>query len=437
MYPAAGWSGYTRGMDVLRSLGLAVVVAAAVACSGEAPVANKPPASAAPKTATPAPVAPKEATPEVVPPPEDCIAPVAAEAIASVVRTWELVGTSREKLFLGGIGDVVYVGAGLRLYDGEPGKALVDSTRRAAGLAKKPVVAVFGAWPEDAWLVTLRGIHADDTGGQEFDLWRWQTDRWVRETKKALLGDGMAEVYRWTEGRVLALECSARPRLAFESFGTAGPLPPRLSRVGNASFCPERFFALPAGDVFAIDDLSRANHMMIHWCPTCGDPAVEEILPLRLCGAPPTVSMGSIQIPIAPREAILAVHAQTPVKPGENAFSGAFLVRREEGAWVGEAVPGGQSVDTIAVGTDGAIWLATDTLLRRAPKGKWERHGLPPGVTGDIAQVVAVRDDEVWIVAQDAVKDGTSWSVYRTGSAQGVALDLDRGTPLAPAKPAG
>ncbi|MBA3545205.1 MAG: hypothetical protein H0T76_01850 [Nannocystis sp.] len=427
-------------MDALRSLGMTAVVAAAVACSSDAPVANKPPAAAAVKPATPAPDAPKQATPVVEPAKEDCIEPVAAEAIASVVRTWELVGTSHARVFLGGIGDVVFVAAGAHLYDGEPGKALAHSTRRAVGLAKKPVVAVFGAWPEDAWLVTLRGAHAEDTGGQEFDLWRWQSDRWSRETKKALLGDGMAEVYRWTEGRVLALDCSARPRLAFESFGAVGELPPRLSRVGNASFCPEKFFALPAGDVFAIDDLSRANHMMIHWCPTCGDPAVEEILPLRLCGAPPTVSLGNIQVPIAPREAILSVHAQTPVKPGEDAFSGAFLVRREEGSWIGEAVPGGQSVDTIAVGTDGAIWLATDTLLRRAPQGKWERHGLPPGVTGDIAQVVAVRDDEVWIVVadpvKDTVKDATSWSVYRTGSAQGVALNLDRGTALAPAKPA-
>jgi len=423
-------------MDVLRSLGLAVVSAAAVACSGgEVQTANKPVAVAAPKDATPKAVTPKGEKPVVAPPVEDCVVPVAAEAIASVMRTWALVGTSREPVFLGSIGEVVFVAAGARLYDAAAGEALVATSRNAVGLPRKPVVvSVFGAWPEDAWLVTLKGPLPEAGGGQEYELWRWQTDRWVRQNKKPLVGDGLAEVYKWTEGRVLGLECSGRPRLGFESFGAEGELPPRLSRVGGSSVCPERFFALPAGDVFAIDDLSRANHMMIHWCPTCGDPSVEEILPLRLCGAPPTVSLGSIKVPVAPREAILSLHAHAQVQPGESGFSGSFLVRRVEDAWVGEAVPGGQSVDTMTVGTDGAIWLATDILLRREPKGKWERHGLPSADTSDIAQVVVVHDDEIWIVAKEVTKAGADrWAVYRTGAERGPALDLVSGKPL-PAK---
>ena len=422
-------------MDVLRSLCMALVSAAAVACSGsEAPTANKPVTPATPPKPTPDQPAPKGVTPVVAAPVEDCVEPVAAEAITSVMRTWALVGTSREPVFLGSIGEVVFVAAGPRMYDAAAGEPMVASTSNAAGLPRKPeVVAVFGAWPEDAWLVTLKGPHPEGGGGQEFELWRWQSDRWSRQNKKALLGDSMAEVYKWTEGRVLGLDCSARPRLAFESYGAEGPLPPRLSRVGGSSYCPEQFFALPAGDVFAIDDLSRANHLMIHWCPTCGDPAVEEILPLRLCGAPPTVSLRSIKVPVAPRDAILSLHAHAQ----ESGFSGSFLVRREEGAWIGEAVPGGQSVDTMAVGTDGAIWLATDVLLRRAPKGKWERHGLPAEDTADIAQLVVVRDDEVWIVVKDASEAGAEvWAVYRTGTEKSPALNLESGKPLPPNKTA-
>ena len=39
----------------------------------------------------------------------------------------------------------------------------------------------------------------------------------------------------------------------------------------------------------------------------------------------------------------------------------------------------------MTVGADGAIWLATDILLRCEPKGKWERHGLSSEDTDDIA----------------------------------------------------
>lgn len=411
-------------MDVFRSLGMVVVFGAAVGCSqGDAPVSQTAPAAAAKKEVKPAPDAPKqEATPVAATPAEACIEPVAAEAISSVVRTWELVGTSSERVSLGGVGEVVFVATGSHLFDAAAGEALVASSRRALGLPRnKPVVSVFGKWPDDAWLVSTKG-------GKEFDLWRWQSERWTRQNKKPVLGEGAPELYKWTEGRVIGLNCSARPRLSFESFGAEGPLPPRVARVGNSSLCPERFFALPEGDVYALDDLSRANHLMIHWCPSCGDPAVEEILPLRLCGAPPTVSMGDIQVPVAPREPILALHARTRGPSGELAFSGAFLARRVDGAWVGEAVPGGNSVDTMAVGTDGAIWLATDILLRRDPRGKWERHGLPPEVTGDIAQIAVASEDEVWIVVEGPAKPRSPrWSVYRTGSAQkGVTLKLDR-----------
>lgn len=421
-------TGYTRGMDVIRSLCIVIVFGAAVACSsGDAPASRAAPAAAKKEVKPAADTPKKEPTPDATPPAEDCIEPVAAEAISSVVRTWELVGTSRERVFLGGVGEVVFVAAGANLYDGAAGEPLAVSSKRAAGLAHKPMVAVFGAWSDDAWLVTAKGAAPAAVGGQEFDLWRWQAERWTKQNKKPVPGETAAEVYKWTEGRVIGLNCSARPRLSFESFGAEGPLPPRVSRVGNQSLCPERFFALPSGDVYALDDLSRANHLMIHWCPSCGDPAVEEILPLRLCGAPPTVSMGNIQVPVAPRDPILSLHARTRGPSGELDFSGAFLARRVEGAWVGEAVPGGKSVDTMAVGTDGAIWLATDILLRRDPKGKWERHGLPDEVTGNIAQVAVAREDEVWLAVED-VKDGAStWSVYRTGSAQkGVALKLDR-----------
>lgn len=414
---------------------MAVVLVAVVACSGgEAPRPGSPTATAAVKPTTPTATPPKEAAPEVAAPAEDCVAPVPAEGLTGFVRAWELVGTSRARVVLGGVGEVVFVAAGGRLYDAVPGEALAVSTGRAAGLPRKPVVAAFGSWPADAWLVTLKGNLAAGGGGQEFDLWRWQADRWRQLNKKALAGDGLPEVYRWTEGPVLALECGNRPRLSFEAFGAGGPLPPRLTRVSSSSFCPERFFALPAGDVFAIDDLSRANRLMIHWCPTCGDPAMEEILPLRLCGAAPTVSMGSIKVPAAPRDPIFALHAHAPVTAGERAFSGSFLVRRAEGAWVGEAVPGGQPVEAIAVAQDGAIWLGTNTMLRRDPGGKWERHGMPPEVSGTIAQVAIAREDEVWIVVEDAsAEPSRRWSLYRTGTAQGGALDLDQGKPLAPA----
>lgn len=429
--PVVGPSRYTRDMDVSRSLCMALVFGAAVACSpGDTPTPRS--AGATPtKEVKPAADAPKQASPELAPPKEDCIEPVAAEAISSVVRTWELVGTSRERVTLGGVGEVVFVAAGTRLYDGAAGEPLARSTRRAPGLPKKPVAAVFGSWPADAWLVTVRGNQPGSGGGKEFDLWRWQSDRWDRLSSKALLGETRAEVYKWTEGRVISLNCGARPRLSFESFGAEGPLPPKVSRVGNTTFCPERFFALPSGDVYALDDLSRANRMMIHWCPSCGDPAVEEILPLKLCGGPATLSMGNIQVPVAPRDPILSLHALTRDQSGTLVFSGAFLVRREEGVWVGEAVPGGKSVDTMAVGTDGAIWLATNILLRRDPKGKWERHGLPPELTGKIAQVAVAREDEVWIVVEGEEKPSSPlWSVYRTGSAQkGVTLKLDRGPP--------
>lgn len=419
---------------------MAAVLAAAAACSGsESPGSSAGTAgTAAANKATSAPTPPKEAAPVEPAPDEDCVAPVPAEALTGFVRTWELVGTSQAQVYLGGVGEAVFVAAGGRLYDAVAGEALVASSRRAAGLPRKPVVAVFGAWPDDAWLVTLKGSLAGGDGGQEFDLWRWQADKWRQQNKKALAGEGRAEVYKWTEGRVLALECGNRPKLTFESHGAEGPLPPRLTRVSSSSLCPERFFALPAGDVFAIDDLSRANRLMIHWCPSCGDPAMEEILPLRLCGAPPTVSMASIKVPAAPRDAILALHAQTPVQPGESAFSGSFLVRRAEGAWVGEAVPGGLPVEAIAVGTDGAIWLGTNTMLRRDPQGKWERHGMPPEVSGTIVQVAVAREDEVWIVVEDpAARPSPIWSVYRTGTAQGAALDLDSGKPLATAEAAG
>lgn len=421
-------------MDVIRSLGMVVVFGAAVACSqGDTPASRATPAT--PKKEVKAtPAAPKAAeTPVVAPPVEDCIEPVAAEAISSVVRTWELVGTSRERVFLGGVGEVVFVSAGGRLYDAAAGEALAASSRNAVGLPHKPMVSVFGTWPGDAWLVTAKSTApAVPPATQEFDLWRWQAERWTKQNKKPLPGETTAEVYKWTEGRVIGLNCSARPRLSFESFGAEGPLPPKVSRVGNSSLCPERFFALPSGDVYALDDLSRANHLMIHWCPSCGDPAVEEILPLRLCGAPPTVSMGDIQVPVAPREPILSLHARTRGPDGAIGFSGAFVARRGDGGWVGEAVPGGKSVDTMAVGTDGAIWLATDILLRRDPKGKWERHGLPPEVTGNIAQVAVAREDEVWLVVEEPAKEGAkttapTWALYRTGSAQkGVTLKLDR-----------
>lgn len=422
-------SGYTHAMDVSRSLCLGLVLGAAVACSGGDTPASRTAAATPKPAAKPTTDTPKDPGPDATPPKQDCIEPVAAEAISSVVRTWELVGTSRERVTLGGVGEVVFVATGTRLYDGAASEPLARSTRRALGLPKKPVVSVFGTWPGDAWLVTLRGNQAGPAGGREFDLWRWETDRWNRLSSKALLGETQAEVYKWSEGRVIGLNCSARPRLSFESFGAEGPLPPKVSRVGNTTYCPERFFALPGGDVYAIDDLSRANRMMIHWCQSCGDPAVEEILPLRLCGGPPTMSMGNIQVPVAPRDPILSLHALTRDTAGALTFSGAFLVRREEGAWIGEAVPGGKSVDTMAVGTDGAIWLATDILLRRDPKGKWERHGLPAEVAGKVAQVAVAREDEVWIVVEGEEKPSVPrWSVYRTGSAQkGVTLKLDRG----------
>lgn len=404
-----------------------------LACSPAEPVVQVP--------APPPPAAVEVAAPAALPvtraPPRDCVEDAAVVADGAA-PAWQLVGTASERPLVHAVESVVFVSAGPRLYDAAAGEPLVASTTRAIGLARRPVARMLGTWPDDAWLLTFEGAMTRGSGGHKFHLWRWQGERWARQTRAVLVGDGVPEVYRWTAGRVLELRCEDRPILGFVAHGGEGAAPAPLERADLTSFCPWLFFAAPSGEVFAVDPV-RAEPpglQVVRRCMTCDEP-VREALPVpRPCGQPPTTSLWGLMAPVRPdpREAVIAVHTSVTVEDGLSRHSGTFLLRRGADAWTVEAVPGGGAIGGLTVAADGAQWAATDRLLRRAPGGVWTAVPLPGGAHAqdgviDLAAVVTVGADEVWLVIEATHGGDSTWSVYRTGPVA-AALNLDSGRPL-------
>ncbi|MBL9103943.1 MAG: hypothetical protein JNL82_23570 [Myxococcales bacterium] len=367
---------------------------------------------------------------------DDCVGPTAAE-VEATPRVWQRVGTSRERPYLHGMGTRVFVSARTRLYEAGPGEPLVASVASAAGLGKKPVVQMLGRWPDDAWALTFEGAMTRARGGHKFHLWRWSAERWGRRTREALVGDGVPEVYAWTPGQVLELRCAGRPMLGFVAHGGTSPAP--LERASATSFCPQVLFATAAGDLFVVDHVKGdpPDVRVVHRCAGC-EAASVEVLPVpRACGAPATTSVWGLKAVAAgqPRGPVLALHTSATVEAGLGRQTGAFLLRRAGEGWSAEAVPAGGSIDAMATGPDGSLWLASDALLRRAPEGGWTAIAAPlegPGV--DLA-AVAVVGEEVWLVVETSRKKVSTWAVYRSGpgAARGAeepvaaALDLDTG----------
>lgn len=388
-----------------------------------------------------------------------CVAATSAEPEA-IDRAWQRVGTSRERPYLHGLGSRVFVSARTKLYEAEPGQAMVMSGGHAVGLAKKPVVQMLGGWPDEAWAVTFEGAMTRGSGGHKFHLWRWWADRWTRRTREVLVGDGVPEVYAWTKGQVLELRCAGRPMVEFVAHGGAAS-PGPLERASATSFCPEVLFATEAGDLFAVDHVKGdpPDVRVVHRCAGC-EAASAEALPVpQPCGAPPTTSVWGLKAVAAgqPRGPVLAMHTSATVEAGLGRQTGAFLLRRTgeggaEAVWSVESVPtSGASrsvgaIDAMAAGADGSLWLASDALLRRGPEGGWSTVKLPvegPGV--DLMAVAVVQStlgEEVWLVIETSREKAPTWTVYRSGPGVVVgaeepiaaALDLDTGSALRPPK---
>ncbi len=230
-HPSAGWSGWLilRHGCPSRSLCMAFASAACRRLLGERGADGEQAgdsSDASPKKKPDQP-APKDATP-VAALVEDCVEPVAAEAITSVMVTWAPVGTSVEPVFLGSIGELVFVATGARMYDAAAGEPMVASTSNAAGQAAQAggglgVRRVAGGRVAGDVEGAAPGRSRGRAGVRAVALANGQW--WSRQNKKELFGEGLAEVYKWTEGRVLALDRAAPARgLGFESYGAGGPV---------------------------------------------------------------------------------------------------------------------------------------------------------------------------------------------------------------------
>lgn len=360
----------------------------------------------------------------------DCLVePAISEAPAPA---WHLVGTTDEMPYLHAMGSVVFVSTDRKLYDATAGEPLVASTTRALGLpTRKRVVRMFGAWPDDAWLATFEGEMTRGGGGHKFHLWRWSGgaggDRWVRLTRAVVYGDGAPEFYRWTPGRALELRCGDGPDLGLRAYGGDGVQPLPLVRARHSSFCPQVFFATGAGDLFAVDEVRSdpPNVQVSRRCAGCDEAEISGLPVPRLCDQGPTWSVWGLRAPRSVAgEALLAGHTSVVMDDGLGQQSGTFLLRRVDDAWVSEAVPGGVAggtIDDVVTAADGALWLVTERLLRRAADGAWTSVPLPDALRGPDVRVdlrgVATIAEEVWLVAE-TVRDGESlWSVYRSGAA--------------------
>lgn len=353
---------------------------------------------------------------------------------------WHLVGTTDEPPYLHAMGPVIFVSTEKRLYDAGPGEPLVASAARGLGLpAKKQVVRMIGAWPDDAWLGTFEGEMTRGSGGSKFHVWRWVGERWVRQTRGVIYGDVAPELYKFTPGRALELRCAEGPGLVTRAYGGDGSVVAPLERAPHSSFCPQVFFATAAGDVFAVDEVRSdpPNVRISERCAGCAEATISSLPVPRMCDQGPTWSVWGLRVPSsAPQELVLAAHTSVVQADGSGQQSGTFLLRRTADAWVPEAVPGGVAggtIDAMVVAADGALWLVTERLLRRGPDGAWTSVALPEALRGPAVRVdlrgVATLADEVWLLAE-VVRDGESmWSVFRTG-APGTALDLDTGRPL-------
>ena len=404
-----------------------VVMCIALACSPtDAPPPAKPATPAIPTVATTTPPVP---TPPA-PPAETCLreAPV-SEAPA---KTWQLIGTTRERPSLHALPTRVFVSAGPRLYDAGPDEPLAASTK-TTGLPRKPVAQMFGTWPDDVWLTTLEGELRGGGGGQRFHLWRWHDEKWSRQSKKELFGDSVAELRTWTPGRLLELRCDERPNLGLVAHGGDGNSPPPLARASATSFCPEATLTTSGGDLYALDHATN-DPLTVHVVRRCNACSTAETATLpvpRRCDRPaPTILWGML----APRQpdpnqVVLAVHTSAPDDRGQNQQIGAYLLRRDRDTWIPELVPGDGSITGLDFAADGTLWLRNDRLLRRSPTGAWHSLALPDAASTANLTALVTLGDELWIALENTVGDRSTWSIHRSG-APTTALDLDTGKPL-------
>lgn len=417
MYPA----------PVPRNLNTTLALCSALACSPtEATTPATPATPAKPVTPAPPPV-----TPPAPGPAEDCLrdAPDPTDAPA---RTWQLVGTSREQPFVHAPGPITFVSAGPRLHEMPSTGAAIQPSTHAAGLPRKPVVQMFGSWPDAAFATTREG--EAEGGGQSFHVWRWQTSKWVKQTREPLFGDGVPPVYAWTPGRALELRCGDRPGLGFAVIDDDGPSPAPLERAGATSFCPEAFLATTTGDLHAIDHVAGdpLTVRVVHRCSTCTVAETTTLPVPHRCDRPAaTTTWGLLTAQQQSTQPVtLAMHTSARDDKGDNQQTGGFLLRRSGDAWTPELVPGAGSIAAFTFAADGTLWLTNDRLLQRSPDGAWRRQALPPAVAAsDLRSVVPV-GAELWLVTEANLDDKPIYSVYRSGAAT-TAVNLDTGKPLA------
>ena len=364
-------------------------------------------------------------------PAKDCLdRPTATPA----TLTWNKVGTSKSDLQIFGMENAVAVAAGKRTYIVAAGEELRDDPARRAGL-KTPVAWALGRWPDDAWVVTDQGVDPKAEGSApEPDLfvWQWKGERWERPVRKLINDDPETAMrsFLWRPGEFLTAACN-NGKITFDRYSAGDAATPALSFPNDTYFCPRMYHLPGRNELLGADSPDRPQRSSTprtsRWCATCTEPKIEPFT-TRRCGVDPIDGV-LVGLQAAHRGDRVAVDVSTSRRvPGGGASTHAdeYVLLVDGESQRVDLVPTDGGVDWLSIAPGGDLWVAADDkLLRRRVDGTWADVALPADAK-ELLQVVALGDDDIWIVSAATSDHGSPRALHRTG-AQAAALVLDTG----------
>jgi hypothetical protein len=313
-------------------------------------------------------------------------------------------------------------------------------------------IKFFGDWPNSAW-VQVCDDNATSAYGDRNPLtsvlYRWEKDRF-RRIKPSVEGERY-DAWFPGDGSVGALACSFSDDVSADC--TVKPLDgaskapvPRLTRgsEGEQRLFVRGFLSLPSGHLFVLS-IEPATALNVQAVVNTHVPRVERFGPGEQTGKLETLPLPPHPFPqiawsgIAARSPddvyVIGVISDGPPYAHDVV---SFLDRFDGKEWKRLDVPQGLWAPQIAVGSDGTLWVLSDTpaynpilpdtfqyqLLRRSPSGEWAQVRLrtqsgPFGPFGDnvIWSRLFVRGNALWLASfqeDEREQDGPT-SLWTTG----------------------